>query len=336
MKIIWKVIIIIIIVGLILATIGLATGASRTLFLDRRGVHVGDGEINEVSELDLVPFKNIHVDVGLCDIELVSSDKYGIHLIGRDMKWSWSVENDVLSITHDKTTRVQIVDFGILSGPRNCVTVYLPENVVLEQIYLKSGSGDIELGNLQADRIEISNSFGNVDMNSITSDYLSADISSGRFTGMSLKTQTLIYNNRFGDGNFQAVSADYINAESNSGKMHFTNCEFKDATISNSFGDIIATGLISSKSNIKASSGDIKISGDLSGETVLHTDFGSINLTMPRDKEVYSYDISVKFGSITFDGQRLRDQSALTSGTTMENHLKLSSSSGDIKVSFES
>jgi len=87
--------------------------------------------------------------------------------------------------------------------------------------------------------------------------------------------------------------------------------------------------------HLRANSGSIKINGDLTGETVIHAGFGNIDLTLTREKTEFSYDITVRFGNISFDGQRMRDQTTLTSGTIFENHLKLSSSSGDVKVSFD-
>jgi len=334
MKTIWKVIIIIIIVGLILSVIGFATGASRTLYLDRRGVHIGSGTINVIEETNLAPFTSINVDVGFSNIEFHNSDMFGINLSGEDIEWQWTLEDGVLSITHDKNTRWQIVNLSFIGDFRNHVRIYLPENSELDIVNIKTSSGDITLGRIQANQLEVNNSFGNVDLNDLTIGHMQVTLSSGRFTGVRLLAQNLIYTNRFGDGRFQAVRADSLSVDSGSGLVQFTNCEFGEAVITNNFGDITATGLNMQKSNIRANSGAIKITGDLSGETIMHAGFGDIDLTMIRAKEDFSYDISVRFGSINFDGERMRDQTALVSGSVQENHLKLSASSGDIKVSF--
>jgi len=337
MKTIWKIIVIVIIVGLILSVVGFATGASRTLYLDlnRRGVHIGSGTLNVVTESDLTPFSGIDIDVAFCDIEFHISDMFGIDLRGEDIEWSWTLEDGVLSITHDKNTRLQIVNIDFFDNSRSLVRVYLPENVELYMVNIKSSSGEITLGSINVRHLELANSFGNVDLNDITSDHLQVTLSSGSFTGSNLKTRSLIYNNRFGDGRFQTVNANSLLADSGSGNLHFTNCDFEAVSITNNFGDVIATGLSSFKSSIRANSGAIKINGDLKGESIIHAGFGNIDLTLSREKEEFSYDISVRFGDITLDGERLRDQKAFVSGAVLENHLRLSSSSGDIRVSFE-
>jgi len=341
MKILWKIIIILVIVGLILASIGLITGASRTLYLDKKGVHIGSDSLSVVMESDLAPVHSIYIDVRFSDVEFVNSNEftgsemYGIDLVGKDMEWLWTLENGVLSIACNRSVKLQILSFDFFDGYRDRVRIILPSNVELDVVSIKTGSGNINIGGFQANRTEINNSFGNVDINSITSSNMQLELSSGRFTGLSLNTQSLIFNNRFGNSLFQALVADSIQAESSSGDMAFRNCEFGYAEISNSFGKINATGMVSSDSTITAKSGDININGDLTGNTVIHSDFGNVDLTLPYSKTNYSYNISVSFGKITFDGERMKDQTTLTSGAPLENHLNLSAKSGDISVSFK-
>jgi len=334
MKTIWKIIIITTAVGLILSIIGLSLGASRVLYLDRTGVKVSGGEVSQITEMNLSSFKNIYIDVGLSDIEFINSDRYGIYLYGEDVEWIWTLEGDLLRIVQNRSSRFTIMNFDFIQNERCYAKIYLPDNVDLEAVTLKTSSGDIKLGSFSADKVEVTSSFGKIDLSNITSNQLQVKISSGNFTGLNIKTGNLVYDSKFGDGLFQTISADSFRADSSSGDLQLTDCLFTEASISNTFGRITANGLTSTKSNIRASSGDINIAGEFTGDTIIHADFGDIKLTTSGSRGDYSFDISVRFGSIRFDGDQMGDQAAITSGSTLANHLKITASSGDIEVIF--
>jgi len=334
MKTIWKIIIITTAVGLILSIIGLSLGASRVLYLDRTGIHTSGTGVSQITEMNLDSFKNIYVDVGLSDIEFISSDRYGIDLYGEDMEWIWVLEGDLLRITHNRNSRFTVMNFDFIQSERSYAKIYLPDNVDLETVTIKTSSGDVKLGNFTADKVEVTSSFGKIDMSNIKSNRLQVNISSGNFTGLNISTGSLVYDSKFGDGLFQTISAGSFRADSSSGNLELKDCLFTEASISNTFGKITASGLTSTKSNIQASSGNININGDFTGETIVHADFGDIKLTSSRSREEYSFDISVRFGGIRFDGEKLGDQASITSGSTLTNHLKITASSGDIEVIF--
>jgi len=246
----------------------------------------------------------------------------------------WTLEDGVLNITHDTGTRFQILNFDFISRDRNYVIVHLPANAELEAVNVKSSSGNIKLGDFAVRNFEIACSFGNVDLSNITGEHIQVEQRSGRFNGINIGTKSLTFKNSFGDGNFQEIFAVSLDVESNSGNLNFTNCMFGDAIIVNNFGRITATEFVSTYTNIRANSGDININGFIAGETTIHAEFGSIKLATSLSKNYYSYDISVKFGNISFDGERLKDQSRIASNSMLVNHLMLTSSSGNIEVTF--
>ena len=334
MKLIWKLIIIFIVTGLILSTIGLVAGASRTLYWDKTGVTISSGEISHITSWDIEPIESIYIDAGFSDVEFVISNVFAIELYSENAQWEWKT-GDVLEITQKRNTVTQILSFDSTPAQRSYVKVILPENAELGVVDVKTNSGNINLGGFKADTVNIKSSFGDVDLNGITSSHLNADLNSGRLSVVFIDTGTFVYSNSYGDAIFKSVNADTFRANSNSGNTRFIDCTFGDTGITSRFGDITGNEFISSKTNISSNSGSVDLNGTLSGETVIHTGFGNTTLTTSLEKELYSYDISVRFGNITFDDVLRGDQSSLISGSTMENHLKLSSSSGDINVNFK-
>jgi len=335
MKIVWKIILITTAAGLVLSILGLALGASRVLYVDRSGLHVTGSGVSHITEWGLEAFKNIQIDAGLSDIEFISSDKYGIDLYGDNMEWNWTLENGLLRITHDRGTRLQVMNLDFISTERNHVKIFLPVDTNLETVDIKTSSGNIKLSYIQTERLEATTSFGDINLSNITSDNMKISVSSGKFTGKNLDAQSLTYTSSFGDGQFQSVKATNFTADSSSGNLNLIGCDLGDMNIKTNFGDITAYGLISTGANIQARSGGINITGDISGENIINTSFGDIKLTMGGRREDYSFDITVRFGDITIDGERLRDQGSFVSSPVQQNHFIISSSSGDIRMNFE-
>jgi DUF4097 and DUF4098 domain-containing protein YvlB len=335
MKNIWKLIAIAIATGLVLSIIGISMGASRTLYLSNTGIHIAGGGESRITELDLGYFNSIFIDASFSDVEFVAADKYGVDIRGYDMEWHWTLEGEILTISHERRSRIQILNFGLSSNSnRSYVKVYLPRDAELENVAIKSGSGNVKLGNFRADSVEITNSFGDVELYNAKSDHLMIDMNSVNFTGSNINVQSLFYNNRFGNGRFQTVSAERFTAESNSGDLELTGCVFGEISITSSFGKITANDIVSSRADIQANSGDISLNGDFTGETIIQSNFGNVKLSTSGEKEEYSYDISAKFGRITLDGERLENDTSIKSRSLSENSLNITVSSGDIEVYF--
>ena len=369
----WIVIIGLVVVGLLLSAMGFLMGASRAIYWTSKGFSVTGGEISRITEPDLGYFKSIYIDVNFCDVEFISSDKYGFDACGYDMEWDWALENEVLKIAHARRIKYQIMNFGDSSTEKNYVKIYLPADSDLRTVEVKTRSADASLGRFSAESVDISNSFGNVNLYSVTSGeahiglnsgtitgtdinarnllkidnsfgevglrtvtsgLLQIDLNSSDFAGSDINVRNLYHSNRFGKNSFHTVSAERFTADCNSGDLELDRCEFGDMVITSRFMDITARGITSSRADIDVNSGDIRLDGELSGETVIRSRFGGVRLNTSMEKSDYSYDISVKFGNIKFDGDRLGDDTSITGGSGSVHSMKITVSSGDIEVNF--
>jgi hypothetical protein len=185
--------------------------------------------------------------------------------------------------------------------------------------------------------LQVSNSFGSVELRGVTGGLLRLELNSSDFTGSDISAQSLYHSNRFGDNRFQAVSAEKFSSDCNSGKLDLDGCMFGDMLITSRFGDITAVGITSAGADIDVNSGDIKISGEFSGATVIRANFGGVKLSTSREKADYSYDISARFGNIKFDGDRVGGSDSSINGSSAAGHsLRITVSSGDVEVNFAS
>ena len=336
MKTIWKVVIILVAVGLVLSIVGVAMGASRWVYWDRSGSHIVDVSAEKrITELDLEQIKNIEIKADFSDIEFITSDKYGIDICYRDEVVTWGLESGNLTVSVNNAVRVRPRFFDInlsFTYPKNYIKVYLPADAELDNVSVYTSAGDIKAGSFNADYVQIDNDFGRLDVNSITCNRLKIKMSAGDFSGRNLVSGDIEYRNDFGKSKFETINAKSLNVNCSAGDIRLSGCKVESIDVNNDFGKITATDLISSKTNIYASAGDIDISGEFSGQTVIKEDFGSVRFTTSKAKEDYSYDVFTDFGSVMVDNSRVRG--GTQSGSSAVNSLYITNSAGDIHVNF--
>jgi len=255
-KTIWKIIVILIAAGLILAIIGFSLGASRSLYIDRTGVHVSGNETTYISEHDLASFSNIVIDAGFIDVEFFSSNAYGIEISSDNADLRWTVESDTLTVSLLRSSRVQIMSFDFSSSNRNYIRVLIPDDAIFDTVDARTSSGDIKIGDIKATSVEINSTTGN----------------------------------------------------------------------------IIANNIVSLRANVQTTSGNIRLSGDFFGNTEVHARTGDVRVSASGDKNDYSFRLSTRTGTIRSDGERLSNE--IADRPTRENHISITTTSGNIEVNF--
>lgn len=332
MRTIWKIILILIAVGLVLAILGLTLGASRALYLDRAGVHISENEMTRITEHDLDPFRNINIDAGLIDVEFVSSGAYGIEISSDIVGLDLTLENDTLTVSYIRSSRVQIMNFDFNFRGRNYVRVFIPNDAEFDIVTVRTRSGDVKIGDLQARTFEVNSTSGNIGVSNVSTDNLQVGSTSGNITGSIINATNFLLSTRSGDGRLQAINAERFSAESTSGDLSITRGELGTVNIAARSGNITANEIISKSANAQTTSGNIRLNGDFSGESVIQARSGDVRVSTSRDRNYYSFGLTSRSGTIRLDGERLG--SNFTSGLIQENHINISTTSGNINVSF--
>ena len=340
MKNIWKVAIILIATGLLLSSIGLALGASRWVYWDKHGSHIVEiSEEKRITWLDLERIDNIDINARFSDVEFITSDKYGIDIRYFDEDVSWSLDDGNLKIrstvqTGNRNYNKRFFDVNLnFDNPQSYVKVYLPADARLGTASVQTDSGHIRIGDFTAVEVQINNSFGNLDMYSISCGKMQIKMDSGEFSGKNLSVAgDIIYKNKFGSGCFETIDAKNLAIDSDSGDVILNGCRVESIDIKNDFGSITSNNLVSSKTDIDANSAEINISGDFSGRTNIYNKFGNIRFTTTKAREDYTYEIYTDFGDVTLDNNRL--SGGVQGGDSSENSLYITNTSGDIHVYF--
>ncbi|MCL1802828.1 MAG: DUF4097 domain-containing protein [Eubacteriaceae bacterium] len=334
MRSIWRIIVIAIVCGFALSVFGIAMGASRELYLDKKGLHIDNADEITISEPNLEKFTGIEIDTRFIDVEFITSGSYGIKAAGHGVEWDWGIKDGTLSVASRRINSIRIFSLNFSDGKQDYLQVFIPKGAEFDTVSIKTASGDVKLGSFSSLSTTIISSFGDVALSDATCDQLQVDISSGNFKAASLDARNFGYSSRFGDSSFDGVSADRLTANSDSGNIKFSNCIFGDIYAKNAFGDITGSGVATSKADMHSKSGNISLIGDFAGQSVFSSKFGDISLKTLKPKEECSYDISASFGGIKLDGVAMSENQRLTNEAPSGNNLKITASSGDISVEF--
>ena len=340
---IWKIILIIIAVGLIVSLIGFLMGAKRWIYInDKGGISIVDTskEIT-VNDFALDSFTSMEIDADSADVEIIISDKYGIEATYFDKKDNpvWKVENNVLKVDYPQKDTLMLFNFNLSFNFKNSkLKIYLPQDAELGEADIKLSYGKVKIDELKVKELSIKNSFGDVNINNITAEDIKLTLSSGKFNVSNITAKEITAKNSYGAGYFKTVTTDRLSVKMSSGDLSLTGCTIGALDIKNSYGAVNCQDIVSGGTDINVSSGAIRLKGDLSGSTTVESSFGKITMELLKSKEEYNYNISTSFGSIMMDDEKMGGgpigSPIVNTGGAAGNTLKISAASGSIDIAF--
>ncbi|MCL1914557.1 MAG: DUF4097 domain-containing protein [Eubacteriaceae bacterium] len=302
----WKISGIMVVAGIVLSVLGYIFGADvNGLYYDRFALRRSK-EKTEVLAREYDEIDNIDIEVVFADIEFVVSGAYKLEITGYLDEWQLEDSGQSIKISQKAKNRRMMFGFR---GESEKVVVYLPDSCNLDNVVVKTGSGEIRIGGFNASLVDINNTFGDVVAFNINSGFLSVKLNSGDFSGSDISSPSFFYSSQFGDSHFADINAETFECVSNSGSISLERCEVLDITIRNTFGDTIANNLASGMAEIEARSGNVDIVGDMEGQTTITSMFGDVKISLAKPMDDYSYDINTDFGDIAIGSDRFGSNS---------------------------
>lgn len=248
-KVLWIVIGCMFGVGIILTATGVALGATGGAYLDRDGIHFGTrtAETTEMGDLNTEAFTNIDIELLEADVEVVVSGAYGYHLTYTGLNEPLvEVRGGQLRIIEDTDVfdNWGISFFRIWDAFEHDakLTVYVPEDAVLNEVSLSvvsgdtvldasdiivndfefySATGNVRLTNLEANEISIEVASGDVTLEDITIASASIDMASGLLTCVNAVIGVLDLDLASGNINYQGEIATALELQMVSGDADF-------------------------------------------------------------------------------------------------------------------
>jgi DUF4097 and DUF4098 domain-containing protein YvlB len=204
---------------------------------------------------------------------------------------------------------------------------------------VKSSSGEISLtGSTFTGGVDLSTDFGDVNPTNVKAGSFAARTNSGKVTLLGLQvTAGLIARSGFGDVEVKNSTAEKYDLFTNSGKVIAEDTQGSVKGHSD-FGDVTVAGK-DVVLDLSANSGSIAFSGSLgSGTSVLRSNFGSIDISLPADAQ-FSVDLSTDFGSVHSDfpiqATSAENTHLVGSVGTGGPSIKASTNSGSVNLSIQ-
>ena len=163
-----------------------------------------------------------------------------------------------------------------------------------QKAVISAGSGGISVKGFTASSLNLTDSYGEIDLNGLTLSNLTCSAGDGG---------TKITDSSVGSSNLESA-----------------------------YGNIDVSGLDSEGLTVNGKDGNITLAGALKGKTDVHSDYGSIGIKTTLKQEQYTFGLSTEYGSVTVDGKKLNG--ALTQTGTAKNELNVFGKDGNVSVEF--
>lgn len=236
------------IIGLVLIIIGLIFGASTSFYIDRTGAHFeGTGKSYQVDK-NFGEIDEVSLNVSFTEVEFKIGKQNKVVATGmkKSNQPSIEVRNKKLYIDSSKHKGFMI---GFFNFPdrHSKITVYLTKDTKLKNSIIDISFGSVKVDNLITDKLYIDSSFGEVTTNTTTKE-LVVDSSFGDIHTTVTNVSKVNISSSFGEVNLDVngSKADYrietnssfgdINTDSN--YMNTNGTHTGTISLDNSFGDI--------------------------------------------------------------------------------------------------
>ncbi len=307
-KTLWIVIGCLFAMGIVLAAVGFALGATGSAWFDRRGLHFGvqDALPYEASDLDSEAFENINIELIEADVELVVGTGYGYEFsyLG-SAEPIVEVSNGTLRVVeNDDGWRVNIMGFWSMWNHQQAkLTVYVPGDAALSNVKLATVSGDTYLGgeSVPIKSLTCQSASGNVSMGDLDLERLDLEVASG-------------------DVRLDSVTAKEANINIISGRF-----DFDQGSLDNLVMDM--------------ASGDVWFKGTVTSSLALRMISGNADLELTGSEDDYSFGINRINGEVHINGRSagdsyLPESTSIGAASEDKAHIQIDTTSGSVNIIF--
>ncbi|KOS69137.1 hypothetical protein AEA09_11665 [Lysinibacillus contaminans] len=263
-----------IVVGIVLAMIGFASGGKWFILISDAGFHVPNDQSLGANSYELDAFTNINLSNKHADIEILPSDNYGLELNSFETSnVTYAVKDGTLTVDA-KSTKDNGITIGFRSFKTPTITIYVPKDALLSNIELDSSFGDINLEQLNYQQLNLFVSHGDISFENIVAGHTEITQSFGDMALQQFSGERFIVESEHGDididgelngestitSSFGDVDLDLLNKESELGLDLNTN--FGDITLNNKSieGDFSQSYVGDNQLKVSITHGDLELS----------------------------------------------------------------------------
>lgn len=305
-KIFWIVIGSIFALGLALAIIGFALGASGRAWLDSTGMHFGNQETTTSVLADSASdsFRNIDVTLIEADVEIIVASDYGYEFTYRGSNVpEVSVSNGTLKVVEKSVINNWTLNiFGSWNffETSSRLKVFVPADAALDVVSISTASGATVLNNRQ---IEI---------------------------------RKLVCQSASGDVRLSDLSLEQLNLDVASGDIEMHNVSANDVRITMMSGSLTANAVKYRNLKLDLASCDIDIQGEISDQLNINMLSGNVKIRLTGNPDDYSYEVTNLSGDVRINGRSMGFGTGIfETSSGRSSYIVINTTSGDVDISFK-
>ncbi len=326
-------------IGLILAVTGFSMGGKFGIIKSNTGYKILDKEDIVIKNEELSDFKSIEINSNLDKIDIIKSDKYGIEIeYGKnENEVNYLIKDGKLVIKQENSQGIMNnIHFGVVNiYMPNYIKVYVPNEVDLDTIDVKSSTTNFTMDSVNANEISINCSYGKIDAKNVVTKDLKLDMKSGNVKLENIKSNNnAVLKNSYGNMKIKNSEFNVLSNYMNNGNFEMDNVKVDNETIDSKYGKIKANNLIANGLKVESNNGDIDLDGEFKGITSISSRYGNIKFRTNIAKELYNYSVLCDYGNINIDGDKF-EKKVQNNGNNTQNTIDITSSNGDINMDFK-
>lgn len=280
--------------------------SSNRFFTEKNAKH-------KIIKKDLDAFTNIDLTSDSYDIVITQGDSYSLSYPEyNNIHTTYSVKNDTLMLESKSEHTVNFSLSGTSYSDYSLVLT-VPSKQALNEIMLKSSSGDIELSHLTFDHINMTANYGDITLAHVSGNALKLTADSGDVD---------ISNTKLTSGNFTLNYGDF---------------DIKSTTISefalvNDSGDFSAEKFTSDNTNLNLHYGDADTESSTIKNLTATLDSGDCDLELIGSKSDYSLDLTSDTDDVEVEDEDASGHYNYIRDTP--NNIQVSTHYGSISLDF--
>jgi lia operon protein LiaG len=309
--------VILVVIGGALFMAARGLGAGGYITWGRGGLHIGGkDEASSLSRRGLEGVKSVKVDAVEADVEFIPADDFGFDIVTYDGEPEWNLSGGVLTV-REPARRVWLFNIVVpsLHGDEEMayIKIYYPESAALDELDVRSVSGDIE------------------------------------FPGVGGRLRSASFESTSGDVGVESLGADKLMLKNVSGNIRARGAVSPDADVNTTSGNIslegfsgnIDAGTVSGRVEIAAeelsgkltsASGDVTAMAAAPDFSVSTVSGGVYVSTSAREDEV-ACGVETTTGAVTVDGRKIGGSVRTSRGGRFAIDVK--TISGDVEIMFD-
>jgi len=269
------------VLGLVLAAIGLATGASRRIQMTSRGLQLGGANIVYIkkSDLNTKAFTNVSLDIPATWTQVVfeHGDSYGYTIdlpSATKRDFDCTVDNETLTVKPRDTSSLSdqnVIKLGEVNldwtnqgYTEGKIVVRVPRGVQFDAVRLNLAAGDYNIGEVSARHVTVTCPAGSTRLGQITASRVALSVQGGSMRCSGISTTTLI----------ETVTS----------------------------GELVSLNSDAGVASLHVTTGALRFTGDASKQMTVKASAGAATLALTRPRAAYALTCDSTAGSVEVDG----------------------------------